>query len=344
MFLRILLSCLLAVFGIASPWLVRDWLAWQSSNRSRPLATVPVIVPRQPIQNSSGNLADHTDAGSQSDQRAQNTIANSPFDSSDSTGLTRVSYPVVSTAIRFFQGLAPRPFSAISSQGIPFLSGTAIPTSPRAMAAVTRARSKLDGPLQSLGLRLGNPIFLRIFKEEKELELWVKGGRNEQFELFRIYKIEDWSGGLGPKLREGDGQTPEGFYYVPASRLRPDTRYHLGMDLGYPNAYDRSHHRSGSEITIHGKGSALGSFALSDSGMEEVYTMAEAALKGGQKFFRVNVFPFRMSDERMDRVWKAQPRWVAFWVNLKEGYDFFENAGFPPNVGVRGGSYVFSAK
>ncbi len=328
MFLRLILSIVLVVFGVASPWLVRDWLALQSSNRAYTIATASV----GDAAFSSGN----TPTESEKEPTQQ--------ESADQTGLSRGPYPVASATIRFFQGLVPRPLTAASNPNVPFLSGDAPPTSAFAAETISRTTPKLEAALKQLHLKLGEAVFIRIFKEEKELELWVKGSRNDQYTLFKIYKTDDWSGELGPKLREGDRQTPEGFYYVTASRLRPNTRHHLGLDLGYPNAYDQYHGRTGSDITIHGKGRGFGSFALADANMDEVYTLAEAALKNGQKFFRVNVFPFRMTDKRMDRVWKTQPHWVKFWVNLKEGYDFFENAGFPPNVNVRGGNYVFEGE
>ncbi len=317
MFLRLVLSLILVVFGIASPWLVRDWLALQSSNRAYTIATAP----EGPTSFEPGNAT-----------KEESNLENS----SDSRGLT--------TTIRFFQGLVPRPFAATSTPAVLFLNGNAPPTSAFATETVSRVGPKLGPSLKRLEVKLGSPVFVRIFKEERELELWIKGGHQNQYTLFKIYKIDDWSGDLGPKLKEGDRQTPEGFYYVSASRLRPNIRHHLGLDLGYPNSYDKYHKRSGSDITIHGKGRGYGSFSLSDTNMDEVYTLAEAALKGGQKFFRVNVFPFRMTDKRMDRMWKSQPQWVNFWVNLKEGYDFFENAGFPPDVNVRSGEYVFAAR
>ncbi len=328
MFLRLVLSIILVVFGVASPWLVRDWLALQSSNRAYTIATAPVGE----ASFTSGSTLTETENGSRPENSAYQTVS------------SRGPYPVASATIRFFQGLVPRPFTSTTSPNVPFLGGDAPPTSAFATEVISRTAPKLETVLKRLKLKLGSAVFIRIFKEEKELEFWVRADRSDQYTLFKIYKINDWSGELGPKLREGDRQTPEGFYYVTASRLRPNTRHHLGLDLGYPNAYDQYHGRTGSDITIHGKDRSFGSFALSDANMDEVYTLAEAALKGGQKFFRVNVFPFRMTDKRMDRVWKTQPHWVKFWVNIKEGYDFFENAGFPPNVNVRGGKYVFEGK
>ena len=333
MFLRLVLSLIIVVFGIASPWLVQDWLALQSSNRAHTLATTPV---------GRSSFAKGDQAGSDTGSEVKRNSKNAPV--THSRGLTRGPYPLASATLRFFQGLVPRPFSPIPAQSGPFSAAGSIPGSALAAATVSRVRPRLDSSLKRLGLKTGSPIFIRIFKEERELELWVKARGSSHYSLFKIYKIEAWSGKIGPKLKEGDRQTPEGFYFVSSSRLRPSTRHHLGLDIGYPNSYDKYHGRSGSDMTIHGSGPSFGSFSLPDSSMEEVYTLAEGALRGGQKFFRVNIFPFRMTDRRMDRVWKSQPQWVKFWVNLKEGYDFFENAGFPPDVNVKGGKYVFAAK
>ena len=92
---------------------------------------------------------------------------------------------------------------------------------------------------------------------------------------------------------------------------------------------------------IHGGKNDTGAFVLSPGDMNEVYALSDAALQSGQRLFRVNVFPFRMTDKRMEQEWKKQPEWIDFWVNLKEGYDFFENANFPPDVSVNAGEYAF---
>lgn len=214
-------------------------------------------------------------------------------------------------------------------------------TNPRAEAAGERTAGKTGKELAKLGLATGDPVFVRIFKEEEELELWMQGEGNDHFTLYKVYPIRHWSGKLGPKRRDGDGQGPEGFYYVPPSQLRPETRHRLGMDLGYPNEYDRYHGRTGGGLMIHGGARSAGSYALSPDDIDEVYTLAMAALASGQPFFRVNAFPFRMTDERMDREWERQSEWIEFWTNLKEGYDFFENVNRPPAVGVEAGKYAF---
>ena len=210
----------------------------------------------------------------------------------------------------------------------------------RARAAADRVRPSLERDLARAGLRLGDPVFLRIHKEERELELWIREPGKDTFQLFRTYPVAAMSGELGPKLREGDRQAPEGFYYVPRSRMKPDSRFHLAFNLGYPNAYDRTHQRTGSFLMVHGNRVSIGCFAMTDAKIEEIYTLCEAALAQGQEFFRVHSFPFRMSEERLAQA--RGHRWEEFWQNLAEGYRWFEEKKRPPNVTVEDGRYAFS--
>ncbi len=147
------------------------------------------------------------------------------------------------------------------------------------------------------------------------------------------------SGQLGPKLAEGDRQAPEGFYFVTRSMMHPTSRYHLAFNIGYPNRYDTAHARTGSFIMVHGNTQSIGCFAMTDEKIEEIYTLCDAALRNGQNYFRVHVFPFRMTDARM----KAENghRWISFWRNLQEGYLWFEEKARPPNVEVAQKKYIF---
>jgi murein L,D-transpeptidase YafK len=147
------------------------------------------------------------------------------------------------------------------------------------------------------------------------------------------------SGTLGPKLAEGDGQAPEGFYFVTPDRMKPDSRYHLAFNLGFPNAYDTAHGRTGSFLMVHGNRVSIGCFAMTDPKIEEIYTLCAAALTHGQPFFRVHVFPFRMTPERLAQT-AGQP-WHDFWQNLKQGYDWFETNHLPPDATVADRRYAF---
>lgn len=209
----------------------------------------------------------------------------------------------------------------------------------RATAAAARVRPALERDLKSAGLEFGAPVFIRAFKEERLLELFVRSRASGTFKLFRSYPIAAASGTLGPKLKEGDGQVPEGFYFVPPSAMKPDSRYHLAFNIGYPNPYDRSLGRTGSAIMIHGNRVSIGCLAMTDAKIDEIYTLCAAAHAGGQKFFRVHLFPFRMSNDRMAE--ETGSRWAEFWSNLKEGYDRFEKTRIPPEVMVMDGRYCF---
>ncbi|WP_367874416.1 murein L,D-transpeptidase family protein [Luteolibacter sp. Populi] len=214
-----------------------------------------------------------------------------------------------------------------------------MPGPERAVAAAERVRPELEHALKEKGLHFGDPVFLRAFKEENRLELWVRHRDTKKYELFRTWEIARQSGVLGPKLAEGDGQVPEGFYFVPPEGMKPDSTFHLAFNIGYPNDYDRFHGRSGTFIMIHGNEVSIGCLAMTDPKIEEIYTLCDAALKGGQEYFRVHIFPFRMSAERMAR--ETENPWHGFWQQLKEGYDFFEREKVPPTVSVELGRYRF---
>lgn len=212
-----------------------------------------------------------------------------------------------------------------------------ISTSPLSVSVCQKKAATLEEQLARMDLEFGNPIFIRIFKESSELELWVRG--DDEYKLFKTYKICSFSGELGPKLKEGDLQSPEGFYYVSDSQLNPFSSFHLSFNLGYPNSYDRANGRTGSALMVHGSCVSVGCFAMTDPKVEEIYTLAEAALRNGQPFFRVHIFPFRMTASNMKKHKKS--KWIKFWKNLKEGYDHFEESGLPPKTLVRNKKYIF---
>ncbi len=196
----------------------------------------------------------------------------------------------------------------------------------------------LPGRLSAQGARLGAPVFIRIFKREFELELWLK--RGDRFHRFAVYPVCRWSGRLGPKIAEGDSQAPEGFYTVDAKALNPASRWHRSFNLGFPNAFDRAHNRTGSFVMVHGGCASVGCFAMTDPVVEEIWRFVTAALRGGQKRFQVHVFPFRMTEENLGS--RQRQIWAAFWRDLKQGYDAFETSRLPPRIGVCAGRYTFA--
>jgi murein L,D-transpeptidase YafK len=190
--------------------------------------------------------------------------------------------------------------------------------------------------LAEKGLTQGSRVMLRIFKAESELELWLESG--DRFELFASYPICFWSGTLGPKLREGDRQAPEGVYSIAQGQLHPTGKRPHSLDIGFPNALDAAAGRTGSNIWIHGGCGSIGCYAMTDAVMEDIYALAEQALAQGQDRFQVQVFPFRMTAENMT-MHRDSP-WLAFWANLKEVYDAFEDTRMPPIVAMCGERYV----
>ncbi|MEO1281683.1 MAG: murein L,D-transpeptidase family protein [Pseudomonadota bacterium] len=187
------------------------------------------------------------------------------------------------------------------------------------------------------GMEAKAPIFVRIFKEESELEIW-KERDDGRFYHFKTYPICNWSGALGPKLRQGDKQAPEGFYRVKSYQMNPNSSFHVSFNLGYPNEYDKAHKRTGNFLMVHGKCASAGCYAMTDALMEEIYALAREAFEGGQAEFHVHAFPFRMTDANMKR--HKKHRWAKFWKTLKQGYDHFEVHRMPPGVAVCSRNYV----
>ncbi len=163
-----------------------------------------------------------------------------------------------------------------------------------------------------LGAFYGKPVFIRIIKESRLLELWIQ--HQGSWQVLKTYPIAGMSGTLGPKQQEGDKQAPEGFYDVTPERMNPKSRFHLAMNIGYPNAYDLSLGRTGSFIMVHGGRSSVGCFAMTDEGMEEIYTMVNEALRHGQKRVEVHIYPFEMTAARMEQE-KNNPH-LPFWRTL----------------------------
>jgi murein L,D-transpeptidase YafK len=196
--------------------------------------------------------------------------------------------------------------------------------------------ANLEQRLSSKQLKVGDQLFIRIFKAESELEIWMK--RGQRFVLLDIYPMCHWSGTVGPKVNEGDKQSPEGFYTVGRKQLHLFGRHPRSLDLGFPNSLDQALNRTGSFILIHGGCSSVGCFAMTNTVTAEVYDLTEKALKGGQDRVHVHVFPFRMTEANLAG-YENNP-WIGFWRNLKQGYDAFEQTRLPPRVSICGKNYA----
>jgi len=186
-----------------------------------------------------------------------------------------------------------------------------------------------------------SPILVRLFKEEAELEVW-KEDRSGRFALLKTYPICRWSGELGPKIKEGDRQAPEGFYTITPSLMNPNSSYYLAINIGFPNAYDRANGRTGAFLMIHGDCSSRGCYAMTDEQIAEIYALARESFFGGQRAFQIQAYPFRMTPLNLAKH-RNSPH-MAFWRMLKQGNDHFEVTRLEPKVDVCDKHYVFDAE
>ncbi len=189
-------------------------------------------------------------------------------------------------------------------------------------------------------------VYIRSFKYDRQLEVWVKNDNKSPFQFFKTYKVCMQSGTTGPKRMEGDYQVPEGFYYI--NDFNPNSSYHLSLGLNYPNASDRilsDSVRPGSAIYIHGNCVSVGCIAIGDLSIEEVFVIASAAKNNGQEFVPVHVFPARynvknsldyLNNSIKDNVYLQQ-----FNKNIREAFDHFELKKELPIIMVnKRGDYV----
>jgi murein L,D-transpeptidase YafK len=195
--------------------------------------------------------------------------------------------------------------------------------------------------IESKNMAKESPILVRIFKEESELEIW-KEDKSGRFALLHTYPICRWSGELGPKIKQGDRQAPEGFYTITPGLMNPNSNYYLAINTGFPNAYDRANGRTGAFLMIHGDCSSAGCYAMTDEQVAEIYSLARESFFGGQKSFQIQAYPFKMTPLNMARH-RNSPH-MAFWKMLKQGYDHFEVTRVEPKVDVCEKRYVFDAE
>ena len=189
-------------------------------------------------------------------------------------------------------------------------------------------------------------LYIRSFKYDRQLEVWVKSDAKEPFRLFKTYKVCMQSGTTGPKRMEGDYQVPEGFYYI--NEFNPNSKYHLSLGLNYPNASDRilsDSIRPGNDIYIHGNCVSTGCIAISDIPIEELYIIASHVKANGQDFIPVHVFPVkynvRKSLEYLAESTIGNQAIQRFAINLKEAFDYFEEKKQLPVIMVnKTGEYV----
>jgi murein L,D-transpeptidase YafK len=200
-------------------------------------------------------------------------------------------------------------------------------------------KQKLNWPPKS--------VFLRSFKYEKQLELWIRNNEDEPFRLFKIYPVCMQSGTLGPKRMEGDYQVPEGFYHI--NDFNSNSYFHLSLGLNYPNASDHILSDSlnpGSLIYIHGNCVSTGCISIKDLPIEEVFFIASKAREQGQEFIPVHIFPVRYNNKRalqyLSRIQSMSPALTGFHKGLRPAFEYFEQKKKPPLILVNEkGDYLF---
>lgn len=212
-----------------------------------------------------------------------------------------------------------------------------LPDSKRASDVRDMVWPKLQAELSNKNLKAGGCVYLRIFKEEHALEVWVKTG--VKYELFKSYEICYFSGGLGTKTRSGDGKSPEGFYTIEPKQLNPVSNYYLAINVGYPNKLEQQKKYTGDAIMIHGHCASIGCYAMTDARIEEIYTMVYKAFEGGQEKIELDIFPFRMDGAHMGQY--ASSPYHQFWKTLKPGYDWFEKNHVPATPVIKNKAYCF---
>ncbi len=212
--------------------------------------------------------------------------------------------------------------------------------------SLTRSNGRSTAPIPSKVLALmkekntdaHKPILIRAFKKEAELEIW-KQQADGQYTLLKTYPMCRWSGQLGPKVREGDRQVPEGFYTITPGQMNPNSAYYLSFNVGYPNAYDRAHGYTGGSIMVHGACSSAGCFSMTDEQIAEIYAISREAFGGGQRAIQMQSLPFRMTPENLAKH-RFDPN-MKFWTGLKEGSDQFEVSRQETRVSICERRYVF---
>ncbi len=217
-----------------------------------------------------------------------------------------------------------------------FAQAGTMPTSSRSDTVYADTRPRLEQELAAANLRLGSQVFLKLTKVPAELTAYVENA-DGVYKPFRTWPVCAVSGTLGPKLREGDGQAPEGFYAVGPEQMNPASSYHLSFNLGYPNAFDRANDRTGSFLMVHGSCVSIGCFAMTDRGIEEIWTLMQAAFETGQTRVPVHIFPFPMTEANL-LAHAGDPN-AAFWNELAPAWTGFETTGRVPKISVSGKSY-----
>lgn len=220
---------------------------------------------------------------------------------------------------------------------------------PRAAEMWLRKEDTLQKQFKAKGLDWpAKYVYIRSFKFDSQLEVWVKNDAKDPFKLFKTYRVCALAGTLGPKRMEGDYQVPEGFYYI--NEFNPRSTYHLSLGLNYPNASDRilsDSARPGGDIYIHGSCVTVGCIPMTDDQIEEIYILAAHAQDRGEDFIPVHIYPIRYNTKRsadyLAQLTKTDGSLKLFSERLESVYDHFElTHQLPVIMTNKSGDYVFA--
>jgi murein L,D-transpeptidase YafK len=218
---------------------------------------------------------------------------------------------------------------------------------PRINEALKRKEDILETQFRQKGLQWpAKNIYLRSFKYDSQLEVWVKGDHQDKYQLFKVYKVCALAGTLGPKRMRGDYQVPEGFYYI--NEFNPNSAFYLSLGINYPNSSDRMLADSlqpGGDIYIHGKCVTTGCIPIMDDQIEDLYILAAHAHSQGQDFIPVHIFPVDFKNSRSEaylaKYMKQFPEYIKLCNELKQAYNYFDKTKKLPLIMVNEkGEYV----
>lgn len=178
-------------------------------------------------------------------------------------------------------------------------------------------------------------LFLRAFKQEKVLEVWA--AESGPYQLIKTYEICMIPGKLGPKIRQGDKQVPEGIYFI--DTLNPNSDFHLSMRVNYPNEADlirsAAEKDPGGDIYIHGDCYSVGCLPMQDEPIEEIFWLVTMQQhRYPEQAIPVHIFPFRFSDSNWSLHAKTEFKWQEFWQDLEKIDAYFESNRFPAKTSV----------
>ncbi len=217
----------------------------------------------------------------------------------------------------------------------------------RVKTAYKEKEKQIQTHLKTFNLNLNKiEILLLAFKKERKLELWAKTEVQEKYQLIKTFDFSSFSGKLGPKRKQGDGQIPEGIYHI--DRFNPASNFYLSLGINYPNASDKIKSNAsdlGGDVFIHGNNVTIGCIPITDDKIKELYIYAIEAKNNGQKKIQVAIFPARFEKdgfEKLQKDYASQKALLSYWEKLKEINDYFLIKKHLPKISIdENGDYIY---